>query len=234
MRKYAFWACADSEDPDQTAQHAQTAKTQIRLRRGAVWSGPSQSAVRIIGNYCMYMYHWRAKARMRPCACAGCCESAHFAHARRHFFAWRVLELYKQSRKQRIVSESVNSKPFQTKRCFRAHVDSWGPDQPMYRRSLLSTGTAFSTIMHVRPAKTHISLCIPRSLIRIFAVHLRTLWLLDYPQSALRRLWSDCADVQADLSLHWKHIQSFRKCCVQAYSFFGCCRIYPRAHDVYT
>ena len=27
------------------------------------------------------MYQWRAKARMRPCACAGWCESAYFAHA---------------------------------------------------------------------------------------------------------------------------------------------------------
>ena len=27
-------------------------------------------------------------ARMKPCACAGWCESAHFAHARRYSFAW--------------------------------------------------------------------------------------------------------------------------------------------------
>ena len=30
-------------------------------------------------------------------------------------------------------------------------------------------------------------------------------WVLSYPLSAQRRLWSDWADVQADLSLHWAH-----------------------------
>ena len=30
-------------------------------------------------------------------------------------------------------------------------------------------------------------------------------WVLSYPLSALRRLWSDWADAQADLSLRWAH-----------------------------
>ena len=30
-------------------------------------------------------------------------------------------------------------------------------------------------------------------------------WVLRYPLSAQRRLWSDWADAQADLSLHWPH-----------------------------
>ena len=30
-------------------------------------------------------------------------------------------------------------------------------------------------------------------------------WVLSYPLSAQRRLWSDWADAQADLSLHWAH-----------------------------
>ena len=30
------------------------------------------------------------------------------------------------------------------------------------------------------------------SLIRVFAAHLKTLWIFGYPQSALRRFWSDC------------------------------------------
>ena len=38
------------------------------------------------------------------------------------------------------------------------------------------------------------------SLIFFFNVGLKTLWILGYPQRALRRLWSDCADAQADLS----------------------------------
>ena len=64
--------------------HAWTAKTQIRLRIRAVWSGPSLTAARLIGYY--RSYQWRAKAWMRPFACAGWCE---FALTRRHFFAWR-------------------------------------------------------------------------------------------------------------------------------------------------
>ena len=35
-------------------------------------------------------------------------------------------------------------------------------------------------------------------------------------KTALRRLWSDCADVLADLSLRWAHMQSCRKCCAPA------------------
>ena len=31
-------------------------------------------------------------------------------------------------------------------------------------------------------------------------------WVLSYPLSAQRRLWSDWADAQADLSLRWAHI----------------------------
>ena len=43
----------------------------------------------------------------------------------------------------------------------------------------------------------------PPSLIRVFAVHMKKHRLLSYPSSALWRLWSDWADVKADLSLHW-------------------------------
>ena len=51
----------------------------------------------------------------------------------------------------------------------------------------------------VRPAKT------PPSLIRVFAVHMKKAWVLSYPLSAQRRLWSDWANAQADLSLRWAH-----------------------------
>ena len=59
------------------------------------------------------------------------------------------------------------------------------------------------TKWHVRPAKTQISL------IRAFAVHLRKAMILSYPLSALRRLWSDWTDAQADLSLRWAHTCHF-------------------------
>ena len=45
----------------------------------------------------------------------------------------------------------------------------------------------------------------PSSLIRVFAVRLQKAWVFSYPLSAQRRLWSDWADAQADLSLRWAH-----------------------------
>ena len=44
------------------------------------------------------------------------------------------------------------------------------------------------------------------SLIRVFAVRMMKAWTLSYPLSAQQRLWSDWADAQADLSVHWAHI----------------------------
>ena len=43
----------------------------------------------------------------------------------------------------------------------------------------------------------------PPSLIKVFAVCMKKPGVLSYPLSAQRRLWSDWADAQADLSLHW-------------------------------
>ena len=48
----------------------------------------------------------------------------------------------------------------------------------------------------------------PPSLIRVFAVRMKKAWVLSYPFSAQRRLWSDWADAQADLSLRWAHSES--------------------------
>ena len=45
----------------------------------------------------------------------------------------------------------------------------------------------------------------PPSLIRVFAVRMKKALVLSYPLSAQRRLWSDWADAQADLSLRWAH-----------------------------
>ena len=46
------------------------------------------------------------------------------------------------------------------------------------------------------------------SLIRIFAVRLKKVWVLSYPKSAQPKLFSDWADTQADLSLSWVHRSS--------------------------
>ena len=45
----------------------------------------------------------------------------------------------------------------------------------------------------------------PPSLIRVFDVRMKEAWVLSYPLSAQRRLWSDWADDQAGLSLRWAH-----------------------------
>ena len=58
--------------------------------------------------------------------------------------------------------------------------------------------------MAVCPAKTQISLGI-RPVWSVFAVRMKKAWVLSYPLSAQRRLWSDWADAQADLSLRWAH-----------------------------
>ena len=45
----------------------------------------------------------------------------------------------------------------------------------------------------------------PTSLIRVCAVHMKKAWVLSFPLSAHRRLWSDWADAQTVLSLRWAH-----------------------------
>ena len=57
----------------------------------------------------------------------------------------------------------------------------------------------------VRPAKTQISLGICPVWSSVFAVPMKKAWVLSYPLSTQRRLWSDLADAQADLSLRWAH-----------------------------
>ena len=46
----------------------------------------------------------------------------------------------------------------------------------------------------------------PPSLIRGFPVRMKKAWVLSYPLSDKRKLWSDWVDVQADLSLRWVHM----------------------------
>ena len=45
----------------------------------------------------------------------------------------------------------------------------------------------------------------PPSLTRVFAVRMKKAWVLSYPLSAQRRLWSDWVDAQAELSLRWAY-----------------------------
>ena len=73
------------------------------------------------------------------------------------------------------------------------------------------------TKWHVRPVKTQPGH--PPSLIRVFTVRMKKAWVLSYPLSGQRRLWSDWADAQADLSLRWAqslcwfcHVAAHIKC----------------------
>ena len=69
----------------------------------------------------------------------------------------------------------------------------------------------------------------PTSLIRVFAVRMKKAWVLSYPLSAQRRLWSDWADAQADPSFCWahSHIVCFvmRRLIFPQFLFFSC--IFP-------
>ena len=53
--------------------------------------------------------------------------------------------------------------------------------------------------------KTQISMDI-RPVWSVYSARMKKAWILSYPFSAQRRLWSDWADAQADLNLRWTHI----------------------------
>ena len=61
----------------------------------------------------------------------------------------------------------------------------------------------------------------PHSLIRVFAVRMQKAWALSYPLSARRRLSSDWADAQADLSLCWAHTHFVVLSCRSSYCYIG-------------
>ena len=73
--------------------------------------------------------------------------------------------------------------------------------------------SGFNMKIEPRHDKTNKIICAPSedsdqpghspSLIRVCAVPLKQHWVLSYPLSAHRRLWSDWADAQTDLSLRW-------------------------------
>ena len=46
----------------------------------------------------------------------------------------------------------------------------------------------------------------PRSLIRVFFVRMKKLWIICYTKQDPWWFWSDCANAQADLNLRWAHM----------------------------
>ena len=70
----------------------------------------------------------------------------------------------------------------------------------------MSSLVAKPTKWHVRPAKIQISLGIRPVWSESSLSAMKKAWVLSYPMSAQRRLWSDWADAQVDLSLRWAHM----------------------------
>ena len=82
---------------------------------------------------------------------------------------------------------------------------------PSHNEQLLYLNGNMSRVM-IQPTKwvcAQISLGI-RLVWSVFAVCMKKPWVLSYPLRAQRRLWSDWADAQADLSLRWVHTHFVR------------------------
>ena len=74
-------------------------------------------------------------------------------------------------------------------------------------------GLTFPTRLYVVPAKIQVSLRI-RTAWSEYSLAFFGQTMIQAYSGGLRRLWSARADVQADLSLRWTHIQSYRKCVI--------------------
>ena len=71
----------------------------------------------------------------------------------------------------------------------------------------ISRGTAFPRIFYVRPSRQKLrSVALPRSLIRVFVVHIKKYCMLGFSKCTQRRFLSDCANGQTDLNLYWAHM----------------------------
>ena len=72
------------------------------------------------------------------------------------------------------------------------------------------------------------------NLIRVFAVRKKKAWVLSYPLHAQRRLWSDWADAQADLSLRWAHTHFVGFVMSRLIWFCSCCYCQVVFHQLFT
>ena len=108
-------------------------------------------------------------------------------------FVFKILQLLRVHRKVR----SVN---FDDLRKVRGLCGMWICQHNKYEPSRDKTNKVACAPSEDSDQPGH-----PPSLIRVFAVSMKKAWVLSYPLSAQRRLWSDWADAQADLSLRWAH-----------------------------
>ena len=61
----------------------------------------------------------------------------------------------------------------------------------------------------------------PHCLIRVFVFRLKKVFILYYPKCAQWWFWSACANVQADLNLHWAHMSRGMFSDVMTHSVFS-------------
>ena len=61
------------------------------------------------------------------------------------------------------------------------------------------------TFWHMCTAETNQPACL-RSLISVFVVGMKKVYILAYSKCAQWRFWSDCANAHADLNLRWAHM----------------------------
>ena len=114
-----------------------------------------------------------------------------------------VLMLHNASpRKQRLTEISL---PIQY------HMDLGRSTTKKTKKNNNNKMTCASSEYSDQPAHLH-------SLIRAFVVRVKKQWVLSYPLSAQRRLWSArTSDAQADLSLRWAHMSICWFCRAQAH-----------------
>ena len=140
------------------------------------WPGIWLSVWRLLLTHCLY--ERAAEVLARPRGCAGSPEPSLLAYAISTKFAWRgPFEFCDSCWYHLVKAKNIYESPH-VKTNKMTCAPSEDSDQPGH----------------------------PPSLIRVFAVRMKKAWVLSYPMSAQRRLWSDWADTQADLSLRWAHM----------------------------
>ena len=91
--------------------------------------------------------------------------------------------------------------------CFKFSVLRWGlRSRVINRKSWHEPPHDITNKLACAPSEDSDQPRHPPSLIRVFPVRTKKAWVLSYPLSAQRKLWSDWADAQADLSLRWAHM----------------------------
>ena len=151
---------------------------------------------------------------MRLCGCPGCSESSLSAQS----FCWFCHVAARNVRMQCRTWSDCSS---------LSCIYTVSPDQTPPLRAVWAA-TWQNQQNECAPSEDSYQPDHPPSLIRVFAVRMKKAWVLSYPLSAQRRLWSDWADAQADLSLRWAQMPFCWFCHEAAHLLYGKqCRTWP-------